>query len=221
MPATPSPRHPLGRGLMYLLLPIAAACSTPGAADTGGTDTPAAPAARPRADKHPVDIHIPDALRGIATGKRDPMGRPVLVPCGTCHADATPRPDTTARGSEAGPHRGLKLVHGGLRCAGCHDAERGDRLHLADGRSLPMTEAMTLCSQCHGPQARDYAHGSHGGMAGHWDLTRGPRVRNHCIDCHDPHAPAYPKFMPAPPPPDPHAANQPAHADTANGGGRP
>jgi hypothetical protein len=55
---------------------------------------------------------------------------------------------------------------------------------------------MDLCGQCHGPQARDYAHGAHGGMTGYWDLSRGPRERNNCIDCHDPHAPAFPKVRP-------------------------
>ena len=65
-----------------------------------------------------------------------------------------------------------------------------------------MREAMQLCAQCHGPQTRDYRRGSHGGMQGYWDLSRGDRVRNHCVDCHDPHAPAFPRFTPLPPPRD-------------------
>jgi formate-dependent nitrite reductase cytochrome c552 subunit len=56
---------------------------------------------------------------------------------------------------------------------------------------------MQLCAQCHGPQYRDYRHGAHGGMAGHWDLAKGGRVRNNCIDCHDPHSPKYPTVRPA------------------------
>ena len=54
---------------------------------------------------------------------------------------------------------------------------------------------MTLCSQCHGPQATAFEHGAHGGMNGYWDLTRGPQMKNNCIDCHDPHVPAYPKMI--------------------------
>jgi nitrate reductase cytochrome c-type subunit len=57
-----------------------------------------------------------------------------------------------------------------------------------------------LCAQCHGPQARDFQHGAHGGMTGYWDLSKGPRRRNSCIDCHDPHAPKYPAVMPVFPP---------------------
>ena len=33
-------------------------------------------------------------------------------------------------------------------------------------------------------------------MSGHWDLTKGGRVRNACVDCHDPHQPKYPTYAP-------------------------
>ncbi|MBI5610873.1 MAG: hypothetical protein HY902_18485 [Deltaproteobacteria bacterium] len=59
-----------------------------------------------------------------------------------------------------------------------------------------MSSVIELCSQCHGPQARDYQHGAHGGMTGYWDLRRGDRFRNVCVDCHNPHVPAYPQFAP-------------------------
>jgi hypothetical protein len=65
-----------------------------------------------------------------------------------------------------------------------------------------MTDAIRLCAQCHGQQHTAYTHGAHGGMNGHWDLSRGDRLRNHCVDCHDPHAPAFPRYMPMPPPRD-------------------
>jgi hypothetical protein len=61
---------------------------------------------------------------------------------------------------------------------------------------------MALCAQCHGTQKRDYDHGAHGGMRGYWDLKRGPRERNHCVSCHDPHAPKFGTFMPVHPPKD-------------------
>jgi hypothetical protein len=101
-----------------------------------------------------------------------------------------------------GPHTGLMFQHGTIACRACHDADHFDRLHLASGESIPMVEVMRLCSQCHGPQARDYANGSHGGMTGYWDQRRGPRVRNNCADCHDPHNPRFPVFRPLPPPVD-------------------
>jgi predicted CXXCH cytochrome family protein len=39
-------------------------------------------------------------------------------------------------------------------------------------------------------------------MNGYWDLSKGPRERHSCLNCHDPHKPAYPKVMPAPGPKD-------------------
>ena len=39
-------------------------------------------------------------------------------------------------------------------------------------------------------------------MNGHWDLTKGGRLRNNCVNCHDPHHPAYPLVQPVLPPRD-------------------
>lgn len=61
---------------------------------------------------------------------------------------------------------------------------------------------VSLCGQCHGPQLRDYRRAAHGGATGYWDLSRGPRTRNLCITCHDPHTPAYVGGLPVLPPRD-------------------
>ena len=94
------------------------------------------------------------------------------------------------------------MRHGGLTCLSCHGGDGYDALRLADGSAVPFPEVMTLCRQCHGPQARDFAHGTHGGMAGYWDRSKGPRTRNSCVVCHDAHAPAYSAMQPAPGPAD-------------------
>lgn len=99
-------------------------------------------------------------------------------------------------------HRGLVVRHGDVGCLACHDPGDYDSLRRPDGISVPFQEVMQVCGQCHGPQTRDYRHGSHGGMTGFWDLSRGDRVRNGCTDCHDPHAPAYPRVLPVFPPRD-------------------
>jgi hypothetical protein len=39
-------------------------------------------------------------------------------------------------------------------------------------------------------------------MNGHWDLTKGGRIRNNCINCHDPHHPKFPLVQPVLPPRD-------------------
>ncbi len=100
-------------------------------------------------------------------------------------------------------HQGLVTRHGDQACRACHQGPDYAELHLADGAAVAFTEVQTLCRQCHGPQARDFDHGAHGGMNGYWDLSRGPRERHACTTCHDPHAPAYVGMMPARGPVDP------------------
>jgi hypothetical protein len=149
-----------------------------------------------------VEIHVPDRLSGISTGSADALGRQTRIACTTCHSLRTPTELPTSMAALDEFHQGLKFAHGALVCASCH--VRGDQstLHLADGSEIALTDAIQLCRQCHGPQARDYDHGAHGGMTGYWDLSAGGRVRNHCIDCHDVHAPAYQPSRPALPPRD-------------------
>lgn len=162
---------------------------------------PSAELSRPAT--HPVFIRDPAVLSGIHTGELDQLGRPTTIPCATCHDGRTEEHELPAQGTSVnGPHAGLELAHGDLTCGSCHHPERYDQLRLADGTAIPMAEAMRLCGQCHGPQHRDYQRGSHGGMQGYWDLSAGPRERNHCVDCHKPHAPAYPSFEPVFPPRD-------------------
>ena len=93
-------------------------------------------------------------------------------------------------------------MHGELSCESCHDASDRTRLRLADGKTLPFDEVLTLCGQCHGPQRTAFHHGAHGGTRGYWDRTKGPQIRNSCVSCHRAHTPAYPMVVPAPPPND-------------------
>jgi hypothetical protein len=160
-----------------------------------------------------TEVVMPAVLRGLPIGPEDATGRRAVTPCATCHGmvETGPLPEDPTQ--LAGPHAGLRLAHGNLRCAACHQPDDRSALHLADGRSIPITEAMTLCAQCHGPQKRDYDHGAHGGMRGYWDLSRGPRQRNHCVACHDPHAPAFGAFAPVPGPRDRFSMNEEAHGE--------
>jgi hypothetical protein len=176
-----------------------------GCAGTGGPAEPAppAPAAAASQAAHPTVIAIPASLRGLPTGELGPDGEPVVVPCASCHAGRDAGPVQLPEGRAlAGPHAGFDLQHGELACGACHDAARRDRLRLADGTAIALVEAIALCGQCHGMQRRDYVRGAHGGMNGHWDLGAGPRTRNHCVHCHDPHRPKYPRLLPAAPPRD-------------------
>lgn len=151
----------------------------------------------------PVTIHKPSGPPTVNTDVVDRMGHPVTVACSTCHTTRPPNRDAQLGHSLTMFHQTISGAHGKLNCVACHNPDEGyQALRLADGRSLPYTEVMQLCAQCHGPQYRDYQHGAHGGMNGYWDLNRGGRTRNNCVDCHHPHAPKFRTFMPAPGPQD-------------------
>jgi hypothetical protein len=150
---------------------------------------------------HPTVISRHPAPR-VLSGASDHAGRPATIACSTCHALRTPNPANRATVDLDQFHQGLQIQHGMNSCLSCHDADNYDNLKLADGRKIAYEDSIELCSQCHGPQRRDYERGVHGGMNGYWDLTRGGRVRNTCIDCHDPHVPKFQGAIPMPAPRD-------------------
>ena len=161
------------------------------------------PVAQQREARYGVEIRTARRLGMLDQTFETPSGsRTAGVPCSTCHATMVEGPTRERPGELTDFHTDMQFDHGELTCGSCHDRENRDHLTLADGRTIPFSRTMKLCGQCHGPQMRDYEHGAHGGMSGYWDLSRGPRVRNNCVNCHDPHSPAYPKLQPAPPPRD-------------------
>ena len=182
------------------VIAVAAAVS---ADDGEGADADAPSSeAPPDAERFATTIVLPQGFGSAEVERLDALGRPVTVRCSTCHAaDATSDRREVRRASELEEvHVGLVFAHGELSCASCHDMDDRDKLRLADGQSIAFSEVLRLCSQCHGTVKRDYDKGAHGGMNGYWDTTRGPRTRNACVVCHDPHSPRPGKVMPAPPP---------------------
>ncbi len=171
-----------------------------------GTETPRPDEARARpaisnaptvaTTSYPTTVNVPAKLTSVETSAKDPLGRPVRVACVTCHSQRTTQtlPDSPSELREF--HEGLTFRHGSLTCASCHVPGRVDRLSMANGKTIDMTEVLDLCSQCHGNKRKSFDHGAHGGMLGYWDTSRGPRVRHNCVDCHDPHAPAFVGGMP-------------------------
>ena len=145
---------------------------------------------------HPVVIRRPDGTPRVEVEVPGGDGRTVDLACAVCHdtRDADPSNKTPAQLDEF--HRDLPFDHGNLTCVACHAPPSYGSLRLADGETVSYSDVMTLCSQCHGGIRAAYDRGAHGGMNGYWDLSRGPRVRNNCIDCHDPHVPAFPQMIP-------------------------
>jgi len=146
----------------------------------------------------PLDYAAPEL--GLPTGRVDASGKPVRVACRTCHERVvSPSRDAYHR-KAAVFHRTIRLRHGAKTCQTCHRPPRFDDFNLADSTPVPPGEVMRLCGQCHASRLEEYLHGAHGGMSGYWDRRRGPRRRNHCLGCHDPHHPRIEPVRPAPKP---------------------
>lgn len=170
--------------------------------------------ARPTAAEaplHAVEVHVPSTTGVVDTPLTDVHGAPIGVPCATCHSGDNAARIVAGQGAPEAFHTGVELAHGPLSCESCHDPEDRSLLRLADGKKLAFTATMDLCSQCHGPQRRDYDHGAHGGMTGHWDLRAGGRQRASCVDCHAAHSPAIEPVTPVLPPQDRFASVESAH----------
>ena len=138
----------------------------------------------------------------VLSGATNHAGEPATIACSTCHAVRPANPLNRSAADLDLFHQGLQIAHGTNSCLSCHDPGDYDSLRLADGRKVAFTASIELCSQCHGTQRRDYDRGAHGGMNGYWDLGRGPRIRNTCVNCHDAHVPTYQGALPMPPPRD-------------------
>ena len=153
----------------------------------------------------PVPLATPAPAWATATSPvRSPALRPEIrigayrYRCGECHS-LFPSPVETDR--PLTQHREIRLEHGiNNRCFNCHLRE--DRDAFADYRGGPIAydKPQLLCAKCHGPVYRDWTHGVHGRTNGSWDSSRGPVRHLRCIQCHDPHAPAFEAMRPAPGP---------------------
>ncbi|MCA9008549.1 MAG: hypothetical protein KDB01_02325 [Planctomycetaceae bacterium] len=152
--------------------------------------------AAPIAGKFSVSIRKPPGPPRVVTALKDVHGSSVTVACSTCHTTRPPNHQNKTVQTLDEFHRGMAFSHGTVSCLSCHNPNDYDSLQLADGSRVDFTDVMTLCGQCHGPQMKDYGHGVHGGLNGYWDLTRGSQQKNNCVDCHNPHAPQFPKMQP-------------------------
>jgi hypothetical protein len=98
-------------------------------------------------------------------------------------------------------HTHIVFAHGiNDRCFNCHDQEDRQVLVLRDGRKLPFSRTAELCAQCHGTTYRDWERGMHGKTLGAWRPGAPAMRRLVCVECHDPHAPAYDPVEPLPAP---------------------
>lgn len=145
---------------------------------------------------HSTTIREPAGPPRTIVGHDPESGEPVTAACSTCHATRSPNFENRIASDLNEFHQGMHVAHGQITCLSCHNSTDYDTLKRADGSSIEYPKVMRLCAQCHGSQTTDFQHGAHGGVNGYWDLSRGPRTKNNCIDCHNPHAPKFPAMRP-------------------------
>ena len=127
--------------------------------------------------------------------------------CYGCHDRKRPPPlrfDTNHNLIIPKEHQDIVMGHGrhnrNNNCFNCHNETNLLVLQTRDGRELKLEESVPLCGSCHGPTYRDWEEGVHGRTSGYWDRHLGPIDRKLCVNCHDPHSPAFPSRKPAPGP---------------------
>ena len=112
-------------------------------------------------------------------------------------------------------HQDLVMRHGrnhrNENCYNCHDEANHALLKRRDNRKVKLEESTQLCAGCHGPNYRDWEAGIHGRTSGYWNRDLGPITRRDCVDCHNPHSPAFPAIKPAPGPHPLHAKENSKH----------
>lgn len=138
---------------------------------------------------------------------RTPLGDPPRVKlggyvrvCMDCH-----RIRMIGRNSDQGAplmqHRDITLAHGmNDRCFNCHDRANRDRLWIVGTKTVGYDQSHQLCAKCHGPTYQDWRLGMHGRTVGSWDTRGALPTRLTCVQCHDPHRPAFPDIAPLPGP---------------------
>jgi hypothetical protein len=113
-------------------------------------------------------------------------------------------------------HRDVQLRHGNNRfCLNCHHPTNRNAFVDYDGSEIAQADVVLLCAKCHGPTYRDWQAGVHGRVNGYWKAGEGPKTKLRCIQCHDPHHPAFPSMTPLAPLRYPARAANPPPANAA------
>lgn len=115
--------------------------------------------------------------------------------CTECHTKPVENLKQPKLGEKAA-HWNIKLVHASpetMNCATCHTSNDMDNLHSLTNSTIDFNYSYKVCSQCHQQEFKDWKGGAHGKQLGGWAP---PRLSNTCVNCHNPHQPAFEKRWP-------------------------
>lgn len=116
-------------------------------------------------------------------------------PCKSCHTKPIEQLKKEEEGKKA--HWNIKLHHAGtstMNCQTCHAKDDMNELKSITGETFSLDHSYKLCGQCHSSQLKDWKGGAHGKRLGGWAP---PRKSKTCVNCHNPHEPAFKKRWPA------------------------
>lgn len=118
-------------------------------------------------------------------------------PCTNCHDQPLAQMQAGRDPAVRKAHWDIYMVHAGdqaMNCTTCHAKNNMNQLVSLTGGAINFDESFKLCAQCHSTQYKDWQGGAHGKQLYGW---KPPRVAKTCVNCHNPHQPAFPKRFPA------------------------
>jgi len=117
-------------------------------------------------------------------------------PCQNCHDGPLSQMKSKNEG-EANAHWDIELNHADgqvMNCTTCHHEGQMNELTSLQGEAISLDESFKLCGQCHSTQYKDWKGGAHGKNISGWQA---PRVIKTCVNCHNPHQPAFESRWPS------------------------
>ncbi len=118
-------------------------------------------------------------------------------PCTNCHNEDLRKLKVGNKNGEKKAHWDIKIVHASdnvMDCLTCHSESNLDKLNSITGAEIDFDMSYKSCAQCHSTQYKEWQGGSHGKRVGGWVP---PRIAKTCVECHDPHNPAFESRWPS------------------------
>lgn len=216
-----------GRAWVAATILIIAAVASADAIKPAGSATISVPSnlpvvAKPPAEQpivgNPADTHL-DKTPPRKTKGLDLVKSGWTYNCMECHKLFASR--WHYEPGQLNEHKDVKLQHGNNRyCLNCHHPENRNAFVDYDGAEIAQADVVLLCAKCHGTTYRDWKAGVHGRQNGFWNESMGTKTKLKCIQCHDPHHPAFQSMKPmAPLTYPPRAAHPPSEGAHESGEG--
>lgn len=118
-------------------------------------------------------------------------------PCNNCHNVSLSQLQADGVKELQKAHWEIEMKHASdltMNCSTCHADNNLEQLTSLTNQSIEIDQSHLLCGQCHSSQYKDWKGGAHGKSKGGW---MNPRISYTCVNCHNPHKPAFLKRWPS------------------------